>query len=99
MRILNCINLYSINLYINFEKNSSMGKKAPDHDNLSYEEENYYISEFMNIILKNRMNLNELNKMLYEIDVKLKSLEKGYGNTNIILLIIFMKMTIYMYYI
>jgi len=76
-----------------------MGKKAPDHDNLSYEEENYYISEFMNIILKNRMNLNELNKMLYEIDVKLKSLEKGYGNTNIILLIIFMKMTIYMYYI
>lgn len=56
-----------------------MGKKQPDHDGFSCEEENYYLSEFSNILLKNKMDLNELNKMLYEIDTKLKPLENDNG--------------------
>jgi len=87
IRIINYINLYGINVYATYEQNSAMGKKTPDHEGLSYEEENYYLSEFINIILKDRMDLNELNKMLYEIDTMLKPLEKENGK---ILLIIFL---------
>ncbi|ORX76316.1 hypothetical protein BCR32DRAFT_271350 [Anaeromyces robustus] len=76
IRILNYINLYGINLYVSYEQNSSMGKKVSEHEGLTYEEENYYITEFTNILLKNKMNLNELNKMLYEIDTKLNALNK-----------------------
>ncbi|ORX50719.1 hypothetical protein BCR36DRAFT_404331 [Piromyces finnis] len=76
MKIINYINLYGINVYATYEHNSAMGKKTPDHEGLSYEEENYYLSEFINILLKNKMDLNELNKMLYEIDMLLKPLEK-----------------------
>ncbi|OUM65619.1 hypothetical protein PIROE2DRAFT_7376 [Piromyces sp. E2] len=76
IRIINYVNLYGINVYTTYEQNSAMGKKTPDHEGLSYEEENYYLSEFINILLKNRMDLNELNKMLYEIDTLLKPLEK-----------------------
>jgi len=79
IRLINYINLYSINLYVYYERNTHIHtKKKSNADNevLTPEEENYFLSEFINLILKNRMNLNELNIMLYEIDMKLKPLEK-----------------------
>jgi hypothetical protein len=76
IRLINYINIYGINVYVLYEQNSAMGKRQPDHEGLSYEEENYYLSEFSNILLKDKMDLNELNKMLYDIDTKLKPLEK-----------------------
>lgn len=79
IRLINYINLYGINVYLTYEKNLTKDKKHEDHDGLTIEEENYYLSEFLNLLLKNKMDLNEFNKMLYDIDTKLKPLEKKQG--------------------
>jgi len=82
IRLINYINLYSINLYVYYNRNTQIGptrkKSNPDNENLTPEEENFFLSEFMNLILKNRMDLNELNTMLYEIDLKLRTFEKDH---------------------
>ncbi|KAG4087343.1 hypothetical protein H8356DRAFT_1058605 [Neocallimastix lanati (nom. inval.)] len=76
IRLINYVNLYGINVYINYENNLTKDKKQEEHEGLTIDEENYYLCEFNNILLKNKMDLNEFNKMLYEIDTRLKPLEK-----------------------